>query len=45
LKDFLGFEISILGFFWVAKFGKVFFGWLDLSRNFWGYSKKSEDSW
>ena len=29
-------EFSILGFFWVEKFGKYFFGWLDLSRVFGG---------
>ena len=25
----------ILGFFWVGKFGKYLFGWLDLSRDSW----------
>ena len=30
----------------VEKFGKHVFGWLDLSRDFWGSdSKQSEDSW
>ena len=29
----------------VGKFGKYFFRWLDLSRDFFGYSKQSEDSW
>ena len=23
----------------------IFLGWLDLSRDFWGYSKQSEDLW
>ena len=41
----LGFKFSIPGFFWVGKFGKYFFGWLDLSGNFFGYSKQSEDLW
>ena len=39
--DLFGFEISILGFFWVGKFGRYFFFvWLDLkgdlSRDFLG---------
>ena len=29
------------GFFWVGKSGKYFFGWLDLIRDFFGYSKQS----
>ena len=38
-RIFLGLKFSILGFFWVEKFGKYFFfGWLDLSRDFFGYS-------
>ena len=41
--NFGGFEFSILGFSWVGKFDKYFFGWLDLSRDlsrdFLGYSK------
>ena len=28
-----------------TKFSQVFFGWLDLSRNLFRYSKQSEDSW
>ena len=48
-KIFLGLKFSIQGFFWVGKFGKYFFVWLelrgDLRRDFWGYSKQSEDSW
>ena len=24
------------GFLWIGKLGKYFFGWLDLSRHFWG---------
>ena len=42
-RIFLGVKFSIPGFFWVGKFGKYFFGWLDLSRDFFGYSKQSED--
>ena len=29
-------KFSIPGCFWVGKFGKYFFGWLDLSRDFLG---------
>ena len=35
----------ITGFFWVGKFGKHVFGWLDLRRvffSFFAYSKQSE---
>ena len=44
---YFGFQVMgmIEGFFWVGKFGKYFFGQLDLSRDFIGYSKQSEDSW
>ena len=31
-----GLKFSIPGCFWVGKFGKYFFGWLDLSRDFLG---------
>ena len=45
-KDFFGgLKFSILGFFWVGKFCKYLFWWLDLSTDFLGYSKQSEDSW
>ena len=44
-RIFLGKKFSIPGFFWVGRFGKYFFGWLDLSRNFFWYSKQSEDLW
>jgi len=46
-RIFLGLKFSFLGFFWVGKFGKYLFGWLDLpvSRDLWDYSKQSEDSW
>ena len=37
----LGLKFSIPGYLWVAKFGKYFLGELDLSRDFWGYSKQS----
>ncbi len=30
------FEIFDSGIFWVGKFGKYFFGWLDLSKDFFG---------
>ena len=33
---FGGLKFLILGFFRVGKFGKYFFGWLDLSRVFLG---------
>ena len=45
IKDFLSLKVLILGFFWAGKFGKYFFGWLDFSRDFFRYSKQSEDSW
>ena len=38
-RIFLGLEFLILGFFWVGKFGKYFFGWLDLSRDCLGVFK------
>ena len=44
-KAFMGLKFSIPGIFWVGKFGKCFFGRLVLSRDFWGYSKQSGDSW
>ena len=35
IEGFFGdLKFSISGFFWVGKFGKYFFGWLDLSRDF-----------
>ena len=34
-----GFEIFIPGFFGIGKFGKYFFRWLDLSRDYSGYSE------
>ena len=33
-RIFLGLKFLIPGFFWAGKFGKYFFGWLDLSRDF-----------
>ena len=57
MEGFLGFETFDFGIFWVGKFGKYFFVWLDLSRDIFiflffgggggvgGYSKQSEDSW
>ena len=37
-----GFQVTgmIEGFFWVRKFGKYFFGYLDLSRDFLGVLKR-----
>ena len=37
-RIFLGLKFPISGFFWLGKFGQVFF-WVDLSRDFLGYSK------
>ena len=37
---FWGFKFFILGFVWVGKFGKYFFGWLGLRRDFWGITGK-----
>ena len=39
-RIFLGLKFLIPGFFWVRKFGKYFFGKLDLSREFLGVLKK-----
>ena len=39
-RIFLGLKFSIPGLFWVRKFGKIFFGWVDLSRDFLGVLKK-----
>ena len=33
MEGFLGFETFDFGIFWVGKFGKYFFVWLDLSRD------------
>ena len=43
-RMFLGLKFSVSRFFWVGNFWQVFFGQLDLRREFWGYSKQSEDS-
>ena len=40
-----GFEIFDSGIFLGGKIWQVFFGWLDLSGDFFGYSKQSEDLW
>ena len=40
----LGLKFSIPGFFWVRKFGKYFFGYLDLSKNFWGVLKRIDSA-
>lgn len=45
IKGFLGLMFLIPGFFRVAKFGKYSFVGLDLSRDFFWYSKQSENSW
>ena len=49
IEGFFGFEIFNSKFFWggggrvggggVGKFGKYFFGWLELRRDFWGVFK------
>ena len=39
-RIFGGLKFSIPGFFWVRKFGKYFFGYLDLSRDFLGVLKR-----
>ena len=39
-RIFWGLKFSIPGFFWVRKFGKYFFGYLDLSRDFLGVLKR-----
>ena len=38
-RIFWGSKFSIPGFLGVGKFGKHFFGWLDLSSDFFGYSE------
>ena len=38
-RIFLGLKSSIPGFFVVGRFGKYSFGWLDLRRDFFGYSE------
>ena len=46
IKVFLGFEIFDSGMFLGRKIWQVFFfGWLDLSSDFLGFSKQSEDLW
>jgi len=46
MKDFFGLEILDSGSFLGRKIWQVcVFGWLDLSRDFLGYSKQSEDLW
>ena len=37
-------NFRVRGFFGVENFGKCFFGLLDLSGDFFAYSKQSEDS-
>ena len=36
-KDFSGFEIFDCGIFW-GRFRKYFFGWIDFTKDFFGYS-------
>ena len=40
IEGYFGFEIFDPGFFRGRKFGKYFFRWLDLSRDFLGISKR-----
>ncbi len=35
-RIFLGLKFSVPEFFWIGKYGKYFFGCLDLGRNFFG---------
>ena len=44
-KDFLGVSNFRCREFLGRKIWQVFFWWLDLSRDFWGYSKQCEGSW
>ena len=46
-RIFWDLKFSIPGFFWIGEFGKYFFVcvWLDLRRDFFGYSKQFQDSW
>ena len=44
IEGFFGFEIFDFGISLGTKFWQVFFGWLDLSRDSFGYSKQYEDS-
>ena len=41
IMDYFVFEIFDSGIFWVTKFGKYYFGWLDLSSDFFGHSEQS----
>ena len=43
-RIFWGLKFLIAEFFSVGKFGKYFFGWLDLIRHFFVFPKQSEDS-
>ena len=46
IEGFFGFEIFDSRIFFSRKIWQVFFfGWLDLSGDFFGYSKQSEDLW
>ena len=51
IEGFFGFKIFDSGIFWGWEISRVFFfqggggGGLDLSRDFLGYSKQSEDLW
>ena len=45
IKDFFEFKSFDSGIFLGRKIWQVFFGWLDFSRDFFRYSKQSEDSW
>ena len=37
----MGLKFLIPLFFWVGTFGKYFFGWLDLRRDFLGYNQNN----
>ena len=40
-----GLKFSILGILCYENWASIVFGWLDLNRDFFGYSKQTEDSW
>ena len=37
------FFVLLLGFFGAKKFSKYFYGWVDLNRDFGGYSTQSDN--
>ena len=45
IEGVFGFEIFNWGIFLGRKIWQLFLEWLVLDRDFWGYSKQSEDLW